>query len=127
MALNSVSLVGRLTADPTTRKVGNDLTVCNFTLAVDKRGKNRGTNFIDCTAWGKTGETIAQYVKKGQQLGVSGSLNQDSWEKDGNKFTKLGVMVNDFTFLSTVKRQDSNEEKSGDSSQQTQIDWDVPF
>ena len=111
MPVNTVSLVGRLVADPIVKEVGNDnITLCQFTIAVDKRGKDAGTNFIDCTAWKGVGNTIGQYFKKGSQIGISGRLNQESWEKDGEKKTKLVVIVDDFTFLSSVKEKTPSEE-----------------
>lgn len=111
MPVNTVSLVGRLVADPTVKEVGNDnITLCQFTIAVDKRGKDAGTNFIDCTAWKGIGNTIGQYFKKGSQIGISGHLNQETWEKDGEKKTKLGVIVDDFSFLSSVEKKTPSEE-----------------
>lgn len=101
MALNNVALAGRLVADPISKAVGTDnIAACQFTLAVDKKGKDSGTNFIDCIAWRGAASTIAEYVKKGQMLGVIGRLDQSSWEKDGKKYSKIQVVVDDFTFLS---------------------------
>lgn len=110
MAINSVNLVGRLVQDPTIKTVGNDLQMCQFTLAVDKRGKDKGTNFIDCVAWGKTAETIAQYVKKGNQFGVSGRLDHQVWEKDGQRNSKVSVIVDDFTFIGGGEKKTPSEE-----------------
>ena len=112
MAINSVSLVGRLVKDPEMKSVGDNIAVCQFTLAVDKRGKDAGTNFIDCTAWKGLAETITKYVKKGNLLGVVGSLDQQSWEKDGKKFTKIQVVVNDIQFL-TPKNDKTPSEEAG--------------
>ena len=122
MALNSVTLTGRLVSDPTVRSVGNDnLSVCQFTVAVDKKGKDAGANFIDCTAWRGLADTIAKYFKKGSAIGISGRLNQETWEKDGKKNSKLGVVVDDFTFLSSVSKKEDqptpSEEEELDLSQ----------
>lgn len=108
MALNSVNLCGRLVKDPELSNVKGDLKVCRFTLAVDKKKKDAGANFIDCVAWNKSGETIAQYAKKGNKFAVSGFLDQQSWEKDGQKQTKISVVVTDFMFLES-KSQDSSQ------------------
>lgn len=108
MSLNSVVLVGRLVKDPETREVGNDkITVCSFSLAVDEKGKDAGASFFDCTAWKGLGETIAKYFKKGSQIGISGRLKQESWEKDGKRQSKVSVVVEDFTFLSSVKEKET--------------------
>lgn len=93
--MNNISIIGRLTEDPTIRKVGNDLTVCNFNLAFDKKKKDAGTNFIDCAAWQQTATYISEYAKKGQQIAIQGYLDQQSWEKDGKKNYKWQIVVNE--------------------------------
>lgn len=130
MAVNAVTLIGRLTKDPETRTVGDNLTLCQFTLAVDKRGKDKGSNFIDCTAWGKTGETIAKYVKKGQQFGIVGRLDQQSWEKEGKRYSKVGVVVDEFTFLSGGEKTPSEEYGLFDKKEESNDEIDlsqIPF
>lgn len=110
MAVNSVTLIGRLVRDPDVKTVGDKNTaLCRFTLAVDKRGKDAGTNFISCTAWGKTGEVIGKYVKKGNQFGITGHLDQHSWEKDGEKQYQLDVIVDEFTFISGGEKTPSEQ------------------
>ncbi len=103
---NKVVLLGNLTRDVEMRSTSNGQNVANFSLAVsrtwrDKDGQQQEqTSFINCVAWGKTGEIIAQYVKKGSPLLVSGRLDQRSYEdKDGNKRTAVEVVVEDFTFV----------------------------
>lgn len=110
MAVNSVTLVGRLVRDPELKSVGDDIAVCQFSLAVDKRGKDAGTNFFDCVAWKGLANTISQYVKKGNLLGVVGSLDQQSWEKNGEKKTKIQVIVNDIQFLTPKNEQTPSEQ-----------------
>ena len=86
MAFNKVILMGNLTADPEVRTTPSGQSVTSFSLAVNRtfRGsdgnRREETSFINCTAWGNTGETIAKYVGKGRQLLVSGRLQQRSWE-----------------------------------------------
>lgn len=122
MALNSVVLSGRLVSDPISKTVGNDnLSVCLFTIAVDKKGKDAGTNFIDCTAWRGTADTIAKYFKKGSMIGISGRLNQETWEKEGKKNSKLGVVVDDFTFLSSVSKKEDKTSSSEEDLDLSQI------
>ena len=104
--MNTVCLTGRLVKDPSLREVKDGMKVCTFTIANDKRG-NAGANFIDCTAWRGTADTIAKYFKKGSMIGISGRLNQETWEKDGKKNSKLGVVVDDFTFLSSVSKKEN--------------------
>lgn len=102
---NKVTLMGNLTRDPETRATPNGQSVTNFSLAVNRtwRGQDgsqqENVSYIDCTAWGKTGEIIAQYMQKGRPLLVSGRLDQRSWEQDGQKRSKVEVVVEDFNFV----------------------------
>lgn len=107
MATNTVVLEGRLTKKPEVKVTSSGKKVCSFTLANDKRGKE-DTNFIDCTAWEGRGETIAKYFDKGSQIVITGHLDQQVWEKDGQKRSKLEVVVDDFSFIG--KREGKNEE-----------------
>jgi single-strand DNA-binding protein len=102
---NKVILMGNLTRDPETRTTPSGQSVTNFSLAVNRTWRSAdGTNqesvsYIDCVAWGKTGEIIAQYMQRGRALLVSGRLDQRSWEQDGNKRSKVEVIVEDFNFV----------------------------
>lgn len=102
---NKVILMGNLTRDPETRNTPNGQSVTNFGLAVNRTWRDQNGNtqenvsFIDCVAWGKTGEIIAQYVQKGRPILVSGRLDQRSWDQDGQKRSKVEVVVEDFNFV----------------------------
>lgn len=104
---NKVILMGNLTRDPETRTTPNGQTVTNFSLAVNRTWKgadgqqNEDVNYIDCVAWGKPGEIIAQYLGKGRAVLVSGRLDQRSWEdkESGGKRSKIEVVVEDFNFV----------------------------
>ncbi len=102
---NKVILMGNLTRDPETRTTPNGQSVTNFSLAVNRTWKGSDGNtqeavsYIDCVAWGRTGEVIAQYMQKGRPILVSGRLDQRSWEQDGNKRSRVEVIVEDFNFV----------------------------
>jgi single-strand DNA-binding protein len=102
---NKVILMGNLTRDPEVRTTPSGQSVTNFSLAVNRtwRGQDgtqqESVSYIDCVAWGKTGEIIAQYMQKGRALLVSGRLDQRSWEQDGQKRSKVEVIVEDFNFV----------------------------
>lgn len=102
---NKVILMGNLTRDPETRQTSTGQSVTNFSLAISRswKGQDGSTqedvSFIDCIAWGKVGEIIAQYVQKGRPILISGRLDQRSWEQDGNKRSKVEVVVEDFNFI----------------------------
>jgi single-strand DNA-binding protein len=104
--LNKVMLIGRLTRDPETRHTPSGQSVTNFGIAVnrsyrkkDSEEKVEETTFVDVEAWGVAGETFARYMKKGRQAYIEGRLKLDSWEKDGQKRSKLSVVMEEFQFL----------------------------
>lgn len=104
---NKVILMGNLTRDPETRSTPNGQSVTNFSLAVNRTWKGAdgsqqdSVSYIDCVAWGKPGEIIAQYLGKGRAVLVSGRLDQRSWEdkETGGKRSKVEVVVEDFNFV----------------------------
>lgn len=104
---NKVILMGNLTRDPETRTTPNGQSVTSFALAVNRswRGQDgsqqESVSYIDCVAWGKTGEVIAQYLGKGRAILVSGRIDQRSWEdkESGQKRSKIEVVVEDFNFV----------------------------
>jgi single-strand DNA-binding protein len=104
---NKVVLMGNLTRDPETRTTPSGQSVTSFSLAVNRtwRGadgqQQESVSYIDCVAWGKAGEIIAQYLSKGRPVLVSGRLEQRSWDdKDsGQKRSKVEVIVEDFNFV----------------------------
>jgi single-strand DNA-binding protein len=104
--LNKVMLIGRLTRDPETRHTQGGSSVTNFGLAVNRTYRRKDsdekveeTTFVDVEAWGQTGETFARFMKKGRQAYVEGRLKLDAWEKDGQKRSKLTVVMEEFQFL----------------------------
>ena len=104
--LNKVLLIGRLTRDPETRATGGGSSVVSFGLATNRTYNRRDsgekveeTTFVDIEAWGRTGETIARYMKKGRQIFVEGRMKFDTWERDGQRRSKLSVVCENFQFI----------------------------
>ena len=110
MAFNLVILTGRLTKEPELKYSASGMAYCKFTLAVNRMKKDDPADFIFCSAFGKTAELIAEYVKKGHQLGVQGRLQQDTYEKDGEKISKTGVTVDKIEFLESNKTESTTSE-----------------
>ena len=110
MSFNLVILTGRLTKDPELKHGASGTAYCKFTLAVNRMKKDDPADFIFCSAFGKTAELIAEYVKKGHQLGVQGRLQQDTYEKDGEKISKTGVTVDKIEFLESNKTESTTSE-----------------
>lgn len=111
--MNNVSLIGRLTKDVQERRTQNGTAVVSFTLAVDRRKREDGADFINCIAWDKAAETIARYVHKGDLFGVTGYIQTRSYEKDGRMNYVTEVVTTGFQFLEH-KRDDgtSGQNKS---------------
>ena len=106
-SFNKVMLMGNLTRDVQTKQIGGGTTVAEFGLASTRKFKTAGgeqreeTLFVDCTAFGKPAEIIAQYCEKGKPLFVEGRLKLDQWEDktSGAKRSKISVIVENFQLL----------------------------
>lgn len=100
--MNKVILMGRLARDPELRSTPNGVSVCTFALAVSRRYKNANgeydADFINCVAWRQTAEFISKNFAKGRMLGVVGSLQTRSYEKDGQKRYVTEVSVDEAYF-----------------------------
>lgn len=116
--MNITLLRGNLVRDPELRKVnpgGKPTSVVNFTIAVSREYvKNSGekdkiTSFINCEAWDSGAEIIGDSFKKGDLVMVEGSLRNDSWEKDGVKHHSLKVRVNNFSKITKLSRQKTED------------------
>lgn len=120
--LNHIVLQGRLTKDVELRYTQTDKAVASFTIACD-RGRNNGTDFINCVAWQQTAEFIHKYFDKGDMILVDGRLQQRNYEdKNGNKRTAFDVVVNNVNFCGGKSKNDSStgvvfEELEGDDSE----------
>jgi single-strand DNA-binding protein len=122
---NKAILMGNLTRDPELSYTSNNTPLCKFGVAINESRKGGGdkTHFIDCTAWGKTGETINQYVKKGDPVLLEGRLNHDTWKaQDGTNRSKVSVTVERFTFVGGRARGESNNGYNGNGDS-----TDAPF
>lgn len=101
--MNKVLLNGRITKDLELRKTQSGTSVIRFTLAVNRRFKQEGqpdADFISCTAWGKTAETMSQYLRKGSLIGVEGRITTGSYQdKDNRTVYTTDVTVENFDFL----------------------------
>lgn len=105
-SFNKVILLGNLTRDIELRHTSSSQAVANFGVAMNRRfrtaaGEDREeTTFVDCEAWGQTGEVMAKYLSKGKPVFIEGRLKLDQWQdKDGNKQSKLRVVVENFQFV----------------------------
>lgn len=101
--LNCVAIMGRLVADPELKTTGSGVSVCSFTVAVDRNfvrsGEERQTDFIDIVAWRNNAEFISRYFHKGSMIAIEGTLQSRNYEdKNGNKRKSTEVVVNNVSF-----------------------------
>lgn len=119
-------IVGNLTRDPELRSTPSGASVCSFSVAVnrvyrDNSGEQReDVSFIDCTAWGKLGEMISQYAKRGSGVLVAGRLSQRSFEdKSGIKRSRTEIVADDFNFVGSANRDGGNASYNGGAASST--------
>lgn len=108
MSLNRVILMGRLTDTPECKQTPGGVSVCAFTLAVERnyrdRDGNRQTDFIDCVAWRQTAEFVARYFDKGMQAVVDGALQVRGYEdRQGNKRKAVEVVADQVYFAGSLR------------------------
>ncbi|MHC4696339.1 MAG: single-stranded DNA-binding protein [Planctomycetota bacterium] len=103
---NRIVLLGNLTRDPQLSYTPNNTAVCKFGIATNRKWKDRDGNmredvcFVDCTVFGRGGETFNQYMSKGRAVLVEGRLELSQWTTpEGEKRSRHGVVVENFTFL----------------------------
>ena len=129
-------ITGNLTRDPELRTTPNGSSVCSFSVAVnrvyrDASGEQKeDVSLIDCSAWGKLGEMIGQYAKKGSGVLVSGRLDQRSWEdkNTGQKRSRVEVVVEDFNFIGANSRDNSGSTnfEANDTASSENVPDDIP-
>lgn len=111
MSINRVNISGNLTRDPELRVTASGTQVLSFGVAVNDRRRNPQTgewedypNFVDCTMFGTRAEAVSRYLSKGSKVAIEGKLRYSSWEKDGERRSKIGVIVDEIEFMSRAGR-----------------------
>lgn len=113
--MNKAFLIGNLTRDPEKRETPGGKTVCNFTLAVNRRagGEHPEADYFRVTAWGALGDICAQYLRKGRKCSVAGPVELESYtDRDGAVRYHLAVKAEDVEFL-TPRQQDRDGQGDG--------------
>ncbi|WP_375106136.1 single-stranded DNA-binding protein [Lysinibacillus fusiformis] len=114
--INRVVLVGRLTKDPELRYTPNGIASCRFTLAVNRAFKSEGeqqADFIQCVAWRKQAENLANFQRKGNLLGVEGRIQTGSYEgQDGKRVYTTDVVADSIQFLEHKNGSESAQDGS---------------
>ena len=116
MSINRVTISGNLTRDPELRQTAGGMAILGFGVAVNDRHKNRQTgewedcpNFIDCAMFGSRAEKLQPYLAKGTKVAIDGKLRWSQWERDGQKRSKVEVIVDEIEFMSRQQGQLGSE------------------
>lgn len=117
MSINRVTITGNLTRDPELRATAGGTALLTFGVAVNDRMRNQQTgewedrpNFVDCVVFGGRAEPLSRFLAKGSKVAIEGKLRYSSWERDGQRRSKLEVVVDDLEFMSP-----RNQQGQGDS------------
>lgn len=137
--MNKIILAGRLARDPELKTTNAGTEVCNFTVAVDRRfsakGEEKQADFIDCTAWGKSGVFVSTYFHKGDGITLDGRMESRKWaDKDGNNRISWNVICDNVEFpLGKSGGGNSSNTYQGESAEtapsftEIEDDGDLPF
>lgn len=130
---NKVLLMGNITRDIELKSIGGGTTVANIGLAVNRRyttqagEKREEVTFVDCEAWGKTGENIAKFFSKGRPIFIEGRLKLDQWDdKEGKKHSRLRVVVESFEFVDSKAGGGGSGSTSGGAGSPGTTGWSKP-
>lgn len=126
--MNNCTFIGRLTKDPEIRYTKENMAVGSFAIAVNRF--NDVADFFPVKVWGKTAENCARYLAKGRMVAVNGSMQNDSWEKDGEKHTFNYLNAQRVEFLERAEKKEDPEQIRNNINQTLGIDArldDIPF
>lgn len=123
--MNSIVLMGRLTADPEIRMTKNDVKVCRFSVAVQRPHTKDKTDFFNCLAWRQTADFIENYFSKGKMICLQGYLQNSSYtDRQGNKKTAAEIMVSEVNFCGD---KESKKEEKGTLVEQDLFGSPLPW
>lgn len=130
--MNRVCITGNLTREPELRSTSSGTAVLNFGVAVNERRFNQQSqqwedyaHFVDCVMFGKRAESLQRYMHRGDRVGIDGKLRYSSWESNGQKRSKLEVVVDDVDLLGGKRSTDQQATQQGEPADV--YNDDIPF
>lgn len=132
MSINHVAVVGNLTRDAELRSTQSGTAVLSFGIAVNDRRKNASgqwedvPNFFECVTFGNRANALGDILTKGMKVAISGKLHYSSWEKDGQKHSKVDIIANEIELMQN-RRPEQPQQDYQSGYQQPMYDSDIPF
>ena len=127
MSINTVALMGRLTKDPDVRYTESQMCIARYTLAVDRRGKDKGADFISCVAFDKRGEFAEKYLHKGTKIAVTGHIQTGSYDGKNGKVYTTDIIVDGQEFCESMRTESARETVDGFMSIPDDVNEELPF
>lgn len=134
MSINQVSITGNLTRSPELCSTAGGTAVLSFGIAVNDRRKNASgqwedvPNFFECVTFGNRAWALADILAKGMKVAIAGKLHYSSWEKDGQKHSKVDIIAQEIELMQNRKPQQQQPQQDYQSVyQQPMYDSDIPF
>lgn len=132
MSINQVSITGNLTREPQLRNTQSGTAVLSFGIAVNDRRQNASgnwedvPNFFECVTFGNRATALSDILTKGMKVSIAGKLHYSSWEKDGQKHSKVDIIANDVELMQNRKPQ-QQQDYQPQQQEQYVYDEDIPF
>lgn len=136
MSINQVSITGNLTRDVELRATQGGTAVLSFGIAVNDRRKNASgqwedvPNFFECVTFGNRATALSDILTKGMKVAIAGKLHYSSWEKDGQKHSKVDIIANEVELMQNRKPQQEPQQAQAFAPQPPTMDVydeDIPF
>ena len=130
--MNSWNGIGRMTKDPVVRYTEKQVAIASFSLAIARGGKDDPVDYVPCKAIGKTAEIVEKYSYKGQRVGINGTIQTGSYEKDGHKVYTTDVVAENIEFCEKKKADGSEGQPKQNESDEFMkipdgIQEEIPF
>lgn len=133
MSINHVAITGNLTRNPELRATQGGTAVLSFGIAVNDRRKNASgqwedvPNFFECVTFGNRATALSDILTKGMKVAIAGKLHYSSWEKDGQKHSKVDIIANDIEIMQNRKQQQEQTQQYQPTTVQQHTYNDMPF
>ena len=108
--MNCINIIGRLTKDPELKFGQSGTAFARFTIAVARKTDQDKADFFNCVAFKKTAEVISKYFRKGNQIGITGSLQTNEYEVNGEKRKSVDILVENITFIDKKKTEKTDDD-----------------